>query len=135
MHVAQNNAPQKSAYAADLLPSPFYPTASTAGFSSFYNLPGASTLNSAASSSGGFQWPTAATSAPVPAPPLGMGEAPDLLRHASDSSTPGGTGGSGLADLTSAATAAFGGGGDEQGGGKRGGEDAEDGGRARKRRA
>ncbi|TNY21935.1 SRF-type transcription factor RlmA [Rhodotorula diobovata] len=86
----------KSAYAADLLPSPFYPNASAAP-PSFGFLPGFGHHGAPAGSSAPqpFQWPTAPPpSAPEPAPPLGADDAPDLLRRGS------------FAELTSAAAAA-----------------------------
>ena len=112
----------KSAFAADLLPSPFYPnqdpaasTSSSYGFMGGYGAP-------ASTSSQHFQWPTApppSQGGEGPAPPLGAGEAPDLVRRGS------------FSDLTSAAAAAQAGEGEGEEGGE---EEAREGeGRGKKR--
>ncbi|KPV75180.1 uncharacterized protein RHOBADRAFT_53193, partial [Rhodotorula graminis WP1] len=98
----------KSAFAADLLPSPFYPnqnpgasSSSSYGFMGNYGQP-------ASTSSQHFQWPTAPPPSQAeggaPAPPLGPDEAPDLVRRGS------------FSDLTSAAAAAQAGEGEGTGG-------------------
>ncbi|GAA5837952.1 hypothetical protein JCM9279_004076 [Rhodotorula babjevae] len=97
----------KSAFAADLLPSPFYPNqpqAASSSSSSFGFMGGYGAPASAASQH--FQWPTAPPPSQAgggPAPPLGEDEAPDLVRRGS------------FSDLTSAAAAAQAGEGEDGG--------------------
>ncbi|GAA5895060.1 hypothetical protein JCM8208_000101 [Rhodotorula glutinis] len=86
----------KSAFAADLLPSPFYPNQNPAASSSSYGFM-SGYGGQASTSSQHFQWPTApppSQGGSGPAPPLGVDEAPDLVRRGS------------FSDLTSAAAAA-----------------------------
>ncbi|GAA5830821.1 hypothetical protein JCM11251_001087 [Rhodosporidiobolus azoricus] len=92
----QATALPRSAFAADLLPSPFYPPGA--------GVAGTSLAASTAPSSSVFTWPTAP---PGPAPMLGEGEAPDLLRQAGQAE---GTGG--LEGLSEAAMGLGGGGAD-----------------------
>jgi hypothetical protein len=111
----------RSAFAADLLPSPFYPNPILPGFGTTFLLPSAGPTTT-----GVFQWPTAASAAPPPAPVPATGtatnapqpfraapmlaeeDAPDLLRRESSEkqqSTTAATATNGLADLTQAAAA------------------------------
>ncbi|GAA6020785.1 hypothetical protein JCM10207_001657 [Rhodosporidiobolus poonsookiae] len=121
----QATAVPKSAFAADLLPSPFYPGGAPS------TLPAAS-FPFPAQPSSVFTWPTSAV-APVgpvgPAPALGATDAPDLLRRASAES--GQSGGQDALSHLSAAAMLAGEGGVDDGGMvrslKRGSVDLEEG--------
>ncbi|BGP24280.1 SRF-type transcription factor RlmA [Rhodotorula toruloides] len=102
----ENNNMPRSAFASDLLPSPFYPNPVLPGFGTTFLLPSAGPTTTQV-----FQWPSAVSAAPPPpaaadsqsyrpAPMLGQEEAPDLLRRRSSEQS-----GNGLADLTQAAAA------------------------------
>ncbi|BGP47705.1 hypothetical protein JCM10450v2_003570 [Rhodotorula kratochvilovae] len=120
--------PPKSAFAADLLPSPFYPNAGGGSTGAFaFPFSGGA---SAAPQPPAFQWPGSSAPPPQaqPAPMLGAEEAPDLLRRGS------------FAELTSAAAAAQGGEGDDSArgtkrvGGDEGEEEGEGGAGGRRKR-
>ncbi|BGP31699.1 hypothetical protein JCM10296v2_003473 [Rhodotorula toruloides] len=138
----ENNGMPRSAFAADLLPSPFYPNPILPGFGTTFLLPSAGPTTTQV-----FQWPSAVSAAPAPpaaadqqnyrpAPMLGEEEAPDLLRRrSSEQST------NGLADLTQAAAALEGDAGargvkrgareeEHDGGGSGGGDEGEEGDKA-----